>query len=70
VWLLAISAADNSAFEQAGASLQSLSAEVKAAHVLYSATAPAKHIPTQLAASGSIETLLPNHYLRVQMTPG
>ncbi|KAF6261444.1 hypothetical protein COO60DRAFT_785857 [Scenedesmus sp. NREL 46B-D3] len=49
---------------------QALSAEAKAAHVLYSATAPAKHIPSQLAASGSIETLLPNHYLRVQMTPG
>jgi hypothetical protein len=63
-------AADNNAFKLAGAGLKSLSAEAKAAHVLYSATAPAKHIPSQLAASGSIETLLPNHYLRVQMTPG
>lgn len=61
---------DNAAFDKAGAALQSLSAEAKAAHVLYSATAPAKHIPSQLAASGSIQTLLPNHYLRVMMSPG
>lgn len=66
----AAAAADNAAFDKAGAALQSLSAEAKAAHVLYSATAPAKHIPSQLAASGSIQTLLPNHYLRVMMSPG
>jgi hypothetical protein len=68
--LFAAAAADNNAFELAGGGLQSLSAEAKAAHVLYSATSPAKHIPSQLAAGGSIETLLPNHYLRVAMTPG